>query len=91
VKIPGRKDPKENIFGLVVGWLPDEKKGTWLLVLDNLDDDVLSLPQMAPESGGQSSGSDEQLRRWLSAYLPQSVRSQSRANHRGVTKLGRQI
>jgi hypothetical protein len=53
VKIPGRKDPKENIFGLVVRWLPDEKKGTWLLVLDNLDDDVLSLPQMAAESGGQ--------------------------------------
>jgi hypothetical protein len=53
-------------------WLRDESKGRWLLVLDNVDDDaVLSTPQtsalMAHVSGG-----DAQLRRPLSAYLPQS-------------------
>jgi len=37
VKIPGRKKPRENIFELVARWLWDEKKGTWLLILDNLD------------------------------------------------------
>jgi hypothetical protein len=60
VRIPGRKDPKENIFELTTRWLKDESKGTWVLVLDNLDDDaVLSFPQAA-------------LRRPLLAYLPQS-------------------
>jgi hypothetical protein len=45
VKIPGRKDPKENIFELVARWLQDESKRMWVLVLDNLDDDaVLSIP-----------------------------------------------
>jgi Tetratricopeptide repeat len=72
VRIPGRKDPKENIFELVARWLRDESQGTWVLVLDNLDDDaVLSFPQAAA-SRAQSSDRDDQLRRPLSAYLPQS-------------------
>jgi hypothetical protein len=73
VKIPGYKDPKENIFELVARWLQDESKGRWVLVLDNLDDDaVLSLPLVAVDTRRQWSGSDGQLRRPLSAYLPQS-------------------
>jgi hypothetical protein len=44
------QDPKAII---VMRWLRDEKKGIWLLVLDNLDDDVvLSLPQTAADSPG---------------------------------------
>jgi tetratricopeptide (TPR) repeat protein len=71
-KIPGRKDPKVNIFELVVSWLQDESKRTWVLVLDNLDDDaVLSIPQPAA-SRAQSGDRDDQLRRPLLAYLPQS-------------------
>lgn len=44
-----------------------------MLVLDNLDDEaVLSVPQ-ATASKAQSSEVDNQLRRPLSAYLPQSL------------------
>ena len=46
VKIPGCKDPKQNMFELVVKWLRDEIKGRWVLILDNLDNDiVLSTPE----------------------------------------------
>jgi len=72
VQIPGHTDPKQNIFELVARWLRDETKGRWMLVLDNLDDDaVLSTPQ-ATTPGLQSGEVDGQLRRPLSAYLPQS-------------------
>ena len=71
MKIPGRKDAKENIFELVVRWLQDETHGQWLLVLDNLDDDaVLATPQAAASSA-QSGNGDGQLQRSLSAYIPQ--------------------
>ena len=70
--IPDRKDPKENIFEIVARWLQDESKGTWLLVLDNLDDDaILSTPQTAT-SKAQSGDGVGQLLRPSSAYLPQS-------------------
>ena len=72
VKIPNREDPKVNILELVVRWLQDDSKGTWLLVLDNLDDDaVLSTPEAAP-LGPQSSNRESQFWRPLSVYLPQS-------------------
>ncbi|KAM7195080.1 P-loop containing nucleoside triphosphate hydrolase protein, partial [Rhypophila sp. PSN 637] len=38
VKIPGRHDPKANIFQLVHDWLGDGRNGRWMLILDNLDD-----------------------------------------------------
>ncbi|KAJ5324219.1 hypothetical protein N7476_002819 [Penicillium atrosanguineum] len=38
VKIPGRQDPKVNIFQLVESWLLDKRKGKWVLILDNVDD-----------------------------------------------------
>src|SRR5215469_3484851 len=37
-EIPGRDDPKTNIFQLVKQWLHDEMNGRWLMVLDNADD-----------------------------------------------------
>jgi hypothetical protein len=62
MKIPGREDPKANILELVAKWLQDESKGTWLLVLDNLDDDsVLSTPQAAV-SRARSTGNEGQFR-----------------------------
>ena len=70
--IPGRKDPKENIFELVTRWLRDESKGTWLLVLDNLDDGVILSAPPAATSKPQSSDSRGQIQQPLSAYLPQS-------------------
>jgi hypothetical protein len=39
VKIPGRQDPKVNVFKLVENRLRDEKKGNWVCILDNVDDD----------------------------------------------------
>ena len=60
-----RKDPKENIFELLARWLQNESKGTWLLVLDNLDDGaVFSTPQAAT-SKAQSGDGISQLRRPL--------------------------
>jgi tetratricopeptide (TPR) repeat protein len=57
---------------LVAGWLRDERKGKWLLVLDNVDNEaVLSLPQevgTAVKPGNVTN----QLRRSLLTYLPQS-------------------
>ncbi|KAJ6025063.1 hypothetical protein N7540_005860 [Penicillium herquei] len=39
VKIPGRQDPKVNIYKLVENRLRDEKTGKWICILDNVDDD----------------------------------------------------
>nr|POF13844.1 hypothetical protein CFP56_02868 [Quercus suber] len=38
VRIHGREDPKANIHALFRGWLRDERKGRWTIVLDNADD-----------------------------------------------------
>ncbi|KAJ6003887.1 hypothetical protein N7540_013169 [Penicillium herquei] len=40
-EIPGRDDPKKNIFQLVYQWLCDARNGHWLMVLDNADDDSI--------------------------------------------------
>jgi tetratricopeptide (TPR) repeat protein len=72
VKIPSREDPKVNILELVARWLQDDSKGTWLLVLDNLDDGaVLATPEAATR-GPPSSNRESQFWQPLSAYLPQS-------------------
>lgn len=70
-KIPARNDPKANIFELVEKWLRNEKKGKWLLVLDNADDETaLALPQQAEVSPNPRRL--ECQPRSLSDYLPQS-------------------
>ncbi|CEJ91771.1 hypothetical protein VHEMI07463 [[Torrubiella] hemipterigena] len=38
VELSGRQDPKANIFQLVHDWLQDERKGPWVVILDNVDD-----------------------------------------------------
>ncbi|KAF2184939.1 hypothetical protein K469DRAFT_779558, partial [Zopfia rhizophila CBS 207.26] len=69
VKIPGRTNPKANIFKLVHDWLRDERKGKWVLILDNVDDaDFLLTPQTtnrAAQEGGLSSGSAQPLFQYL--------------------------
>ncbi|EED13534.1 kinesin, putative [Talaromyces stipitatus ATCC 10500] len=37
-KVPGFDDPEANILQLVTKWLCDETNGSWLMVLDNADD-----------------------------------------------------
>ncbi|KAJ5662972.1 Tetratricopeptide-like helical [Penicillium longicatenatum] len=41
VKVPNRNDPQIDLFKLVENWLRDEKRGKWILILDNVDDDDL--------------------------------------------------
>ena len=72
VKIPGRQDPKANVFRLVHDWLRDEKIGQWLLILDNVDN-----PDLLSEAGdagqrGQGPSIDGGQGQPISAYLPQS-------------------
>ena len=72
VKIPGRQDPKVNVFRLVHDWLCDEKNGQWLLILDNVDN-----PDLLSEAGdggqrGQGHSMDGGQGQPISAYLPQS-------------------
>jgi hypothetical protein len=39
LRIRGRQEPNANTIPLVFGWLRDQRKGKWVLVLDGLDDD----------------------------------------------------
>ena len=72
VKIPGRQDPKANVFRLVHDWLRDGNSGQWLLILDNIDSaDLLSEVGDAGQRG-QGTGVDGERRQPISAYLPQS-------------------
>ncbi|OKP15122.1 Kinesin light chain 1 [Penicillium subrubescens] len=73
VKIPGRRDRNANIFELLKDWLHDKKKGEWLLILDNLDDDTfLQQPPPARQSRPEdaSRGISE---RTIWEYFPQSL------------------
>ncbi|PYH80994.1 TPR-like protein [Aspergillus uvarum CBS 121591] len=65
VKLPGRKDPKANIFQIVGDWLSEERRGKWILVLDNVDDDEF-LSKAAPGDSGSTMGKS------LLDYIPQS-------------------
>ncbi|KAJ5724842.1 hypothetical protein N7493_006570 [Penicillium malachiteum] len=49
VKIPARIDPNTNIFKLVHDWLQDPKHGSWVLIVDNLDND--DFLRRVPSSG----------------------------------------
>lgn len=55
LKVPGRLDPKANIFQLLRTWLLDARKGKWLIVLDNLDDPgfLLEPPSTTWHAGAQ--------------------------------------
>ncbi|KAF2873795.1 hypothetical protein BDV95DRAFT_605272 [Massariosphaeria phaeospora] len=72
VKIPGRKNPKANIFQLVYDWLRDERR-SWVLILDNVDHaGFLSEPcSDRDRSAGGERGSNGDGSQPLKAYLPQ--------------------
>ncbi|KAI7973725.1 hypothetical protein EIK77_000227 [Talaromyces pinophilus] len=61
-EIPGRDDPKMNVFQLVSQWLCDESNGRWLMVLDNADDDQIFFR-----------GGDADRRASLVTFLPQAT------------------
>ena len=69
VKLPGRQNPKIDIFKAVHDWLRDEKHGRWIVVLDNADD-ARFLVESAPTRQSAQAGSV--TTQPLSAYLPWS-------------------
>ncbi|KAL9062882.1 MAG: hypothetical protein Q9161_009717 [Pseudevernia consocians] len=70
IKIAGREDPRANIFKLVHDWLRG-CGGTWLMILDNVDDADFFVNAQAPIQS-QSSDSGRRTLRPLRDYLPQS-------------------
>ena len=72
VKIPGRQDPKVNIFKLVENWLRDEKIGKWLCILDNVDDDQLLCSDPVGGKGDPMRGPTNASAKPLLAYIPRS-------------------
>jgi len=61
IELPGQENPKADVFKLFYDWLPDERHGKWLLVLDNADDASV----LAPSSNGIDTPSHH-----ISKYLP---------------------
>ena len=71
VKMPGRQNPKVDIFQLVHDWLRDERKGKWVLILDNVDDAGFLLEAPSAGRDGQTNGSEGKSLRPLVSYVPQ--------------------
>jgi hypothetical protein len=71
VKIFGRQNPQANILQLVHDWLRSDRKGKWVLILDNVDDaDILVKSQSTDQDGHTNSKGGEKVRP-LVEYLPQ--------------------
>ncbi|KAJ5826076.1 hypothetical protein N7474_003214 [Penicillium riverlandense] len=73
VKIPGRHDPHANIFKLVENWLRDEKRGSWVLILDNVDDDEFLRKSPATGPGDPKNSLLNASTKPLLEYLPRSL------------------
>ena len=68
--LPGRDDPQVNSLQLVCTWLSDGANGKWLMVLDNVDDDIFF--RRDEEGIGVNSGENKEADRQqpLEAFLP---------------------
>lgn len=72
IRLRGRNEPGPNILQLVYNWLCDERKGKWVMILDNADDkDVFLKPAKAIATSNNSALGGENHRSLLS-FLPQS-------------------
>ncbi|OQE46834.1 hypothetical protein PENCOP_c001G07487 [Penicillium coprophilum] len=60
-KIPGYEDPNVNVFELVHDWLLDSKRGKWIMILDNIDDDNFLHVRPSP---------DQNIKHPLITYIP---------------------
>ena len=67
IGILGIENPNVNIFHIICDWLSDEKHGSWLMVLDNVDDmeTFFTATSEIPSAVGREHA-------FLSAYLPKS-------------------
>ncbi|KAI4163243.1 MAG: hypothetical protein LQ342_003179 [Letrouitia transgressa] len=72
VEIPGRKDPKANVFKLVHDFLGKEKHGEWLLILDNIDNALFPSKTERVGQGAHKPELDDKDLQSPLAYLPQS-------------------
>ena len=70
VKVPGRQNPKADIFQLVHDWLQDEGKGRWFLILDNVDDAGFLLAARSAGRDGEMSSIKGKSSRPLISYVP---------------------
>ncbi|KAJ4193670.1 hypothetical protein NW759_016585 [Fusarium solani] len=76
LELPRRNDPDIDVLGLVRDWLQTEEAGSWLMVLDNVDDVNLFHPSSkASEIKAANQPTDENTilqsdQRPLAAYLP---------------------
>ncbi|KAF2464492.1 TPR-like protein [Lindgomyces ingoldianus] len=69
LKLPGRKNPKANIFQLVHDWLRDERR-VWVLILDNVDDAGFFLKSYGDGGIEGEGGLNSEGSRPLESYLP---------------------
>ncbi|KAJ4160360.1 hypothetical protein NW754_003485 [Fusarium falciforme] len=76
LELPRRNDPDIDVLGLVRDWLQTEEAGSWLMVLDNVDDVNLFHPSTkASGTKAANQPTDENIvvksdQRPLAAYLP---------------------
>jgi hypothetical protein len=84
----GGRIHKANIFQLVHDWLRDDRKGKWVLILDNVDDAGFLVEAQSTGQDGQTNGIDSGNLRPLVAYLPQcqngSILITTRSRERGA-------
>jgi hypothetical protein len=71
VKISGRQNPQANIFQLVHDWLRSDRKGKWVLILDNVDDAGFLVKAQSTGQDGHTNGRGSEKVRPLVEYLPQ--------------------
>ena len=72
MKIPERRSPKTDIFKLVRDWLRDEKKGKWVLILDNVDDARFLVEAPVTSQETQAGGRGSEFTRSLWTDVPSS-------------------
>ncbi|KUJ24020.1 uncharacterized protein LY89DRAFT_604339, partial [Mollisia scopiformis] len=73
VKIFGRQNPAANIFQLVHNWLCDDRKGKWVLILDNVDDAGFLIRDQSGSQDDQKGSNGCGNVRPLVSYLPRSL------------------
>ncbi|KAJ6788118.1 hypothetical protein PWT90_07393 [Aphanocladium album] len=69
VRLPGRQDPKANIFQLVQDWLLDKGNGSWVIILDNVDD-ASFLKTPGPDAEAVATTMKSTPSRQLRSYIP---------------------
>ncbi|MCJ1251979.1 hypothetical protein MMC30_009217 [Trapelia coarctata] len=70
VKAYGRQNPKMNILQLVHDWLRNERKGKWVLILDNVDDISYLFEAQSAFQDGQTNELEGKNGQPLIRYLP---------------------